>query len=128
MALNLPVEAPAAAGWGLADFLNLHVQTNPATEGRATLDAGQLDPDELWLIDHMVASCTSASRTTLRLYWSAPDPLRILDGTASGNFNVADWPAGLQLHPSTSLVAVWEGADDGAVGTLALQGRIMRRA
>ncbi|MFP5372402.1 MAG: hypothetical protein ACLGI3_16865 [Actinomycetes bacterium] len=129
MGVYLPTSSPAtSASWGLSDFLNLQLRSDPAAGGRAALDVGQLEPDELWLIDHMVCSCDSTTKTTLRLYASAIDPLRILDGTPAGNFGVADWPAGLQLHPLQSLVASWEGASDGARGVLAVQGRIMRRA
>ncbi len=123
----LPVAQSAAASWQLLDFLNVQLRSDPAAGGQAALDAGQLDPDEMWLLDHMVVSCNSTSRTTLRLYESVVDPLRILDGSSTGNFDVADWPAGLQLRPSTSLLAVWVGASDGARGVITLQGRRMVR-
>jgi len=126
--VTLPTPLPATSGWQLVDFLNLQLRSDPAAGGLAVLDAGQLDGGEMWLLDHMVVSCDSVSRTTLRLYESAPDPLRILDGSSTGNFDVADWPAGLQLRPSTSLVAVWTGATDGARGVLSVQGRRMVRS
>jgi hypothetical protein len=126
--VQLPTSQPAAASWQLVDFLNVQQRSDPAAGGQAALDAGQLDPDEMWLIDHMVVSSDSSTRTTLRLYESVVDPLRILDGSSTGNFDVADWPAGLQLRPSSSLVAVWVGASDGARGVITLQGRRMSRA
>lgn len=127
--LLLPQSQPATSAWQLSDFLRINLQSAAAgVNGLAVLDAGQLPSDELWLIDHAVISCTSANDTTLRLYESVADPLRLLDGSDRGNFDVADWPAGLQLHPSTSLVAVWAGATPGARGVLTLQGRKMRRA
>ena len=126
--VTLPTSQLAAASWQLVDFLNVQLRSDPAAGGQAALDAGQLDPDEMWLIDHMVVSCDSATKTTLRLYESLVDPLRILDGTPAGNFGVADWPAGLQVRPSSSLIAVWVGASDGARGVITLQGRRMVRA
>lgn len=123
----LPTSQAAAAGWVLVDFLRLTMRTEPAADGYAQLDVGQLDPDELWLLDRGVVQCDSTSPTTLRLYESAADPLRLLDGTPAGNFNVAEWPTSVQIAPSTSLLAVWAGASDGARGVLSLQGRIMRR-
>lgn len=124
--LPQPVGTPAGQ-WQLLDYLDEQYRSEPATGGQAVIDTGQLSMDERWLIDHMVVQCDSASRTTLRLYQSAIEPLRILDGAPNGNFAVADWPAGLQVRPQASLVAAWVGASDGARGILTLQGRIMRR-
>jgi hypothetical protein len=110
------------------DFLRLRLMTGPAAGGLATAEARQLEDGELWVIDRAVVSCSSLTRTTLRLYESAADPGRYLSGSSAGNFDEADYPAGLQIPPSTSLLAVWAGASDGARGTLALQGRILRRS
>jgi hypothetical protein len=59
----------------------------------------QLDPDELWLVDHAVIACTSTTPTAVRLYADSIDPLYLLDGSSAGGFDVADWPNGLQLRP-----------------------------
>jgi hypothetical protein len=126
--VNLPTYDAPASSWQLADFLRLTLRTEPAADGTATVDAGQLDDSELWLIDHAVIQCGSATQTTLRLYESFADPLRLLSGSDRGNFDEADYPGGLQLAPSASLVAVWSGATAGARGVLSIQGRIMRRA
>jgi len=120
--------AGSAAGWGLFDFRTVAATTDPAAGGTAVVTLPQLAFDELWLIDHAVVSCTSVAGTDVRWYSDSPTPANLLDGSSSGNFDVADWPAGLQLQPGTSLVAVWSGCDDGAVGTLTVQARIMRRA
>lgn len=124
----LPVSVGAVGGWQWVDFLNLRVMSQPATGGRAWIDCGQLDPAELWLIDHAVVACGGESAASVRWYEDAEDPLRLLDGSDAGNFGVAEWPSGLQIRPSTSLLVVWSNVDDGAVGSLALQGRKMRRA
>ena len=124
----LPTSTSAVSRWQLVDFLRISRVTEPAAGGEAWLDVGQLASDELWLIDRIVASCDSESRTTLRLYEAAVDPMRYLSGSSAGNFDEADYPAGLQVAPSESLLAVWTGAADGARGTLAIQGRIWRRS
>lgn len=117
-----------ATGWTLTDYVEPQARTAAAAGGAALAQFRQLEPDELWLIDHAVVACTSSTPTSLRLYADAPEPLRLLDGSnSSGNFDVADWPNGLQLAPSTSLVAMWVGADDGAIGTIRLQVRVLRR-
>ncbi len=121
--------ATADQSWQLVDFLDVSARTEPAAGGRCTLTLEQLDPGELWLLDHLVCQVLPATtaKSTLRLYSSYEDPLRILDGTSSGSFNVGEWTAGLQLHPSESLHAVWAGAPDGSRGFLRVQGRKMRR-
>ena len=128
MGVILPVPlGGTAAGWKLVDFREVRARSAPATGGLAVVELPQLDPDELWLIDHAVVSCTSTTPTAARWYESAVSDLALLDGTATGNFDVADWPAGLQLAPSQSLVVAWTGASDGARGVVAIQARVMRR-
>jgi hypothetical protein len=125
--LQLPVSVGSAAGWQLSDYRELTIVSQPAAAGSATAYGPQLDVAELWLIDHAVCSCTSAAQTDLRLYGGQVSPGSLLDGSASGNFDVSDWPNGLQLQPTRQLVAVWTGADAGSVGTLTLQCRVLRR-
>lgn len=122
----LPV-AGSASGWAVVDFLNLTVRTAPAAGGAAALQLDQLDMNELWLIDHAVLSCTSTTPTTARWYLDTPDPLRLLDGSDSGNFDVGEWSNGLQIPPSSSLVMQWTGASDGAIGSATVQARRLRR-
>ena len=118
----------ASASWQLVDWQLPTWTSQPATGGRATIECPQLAPDELWLIDRAVAYCSSTTATRLRLYDSAVDPSRLPSGSASGNFDEADYPAGLVLRPSTSLIAQWTGCSDGALATLTLQVRQLRRA
>jgi hypothetical protein len=117
-----------ATGWALADYMPEVVLRSPKVavgETTATAYGEQLPNDVLWLIDHAVTSCTSATATSLRMYSGAGGLL--IDGTDEGNFQVADWPNGLQVAPGRQLVAVWSSADVGSVGTLALQVRVLRR-
>lgn len=117
-----------ASQWALADYVTLQKRSTPAAaDGLCTIVLDQLDDNELWLIDHAVVSCTSSVFTTLRFYAAAVTDLNLLDGSSSGNFDVADWPNGLQLQPTSSLIVQWSGASTGAVGTLTLQARSLRR-
>lgn len=117
----------AASAWSLVDWQLPAWQSDPAAGGVATLRGDQLANDELWLIDRAIIDCSSVFVTSLRLYEDAPDPSRLLDGSDRGNFDVAEYPSGLVVRPSSVLVAQWTGASDGAVGTLRLQVRQMRR-
>lgn len=127
MSVILPGATSSASGWRLVDYATKRAQTPPAAGGIAEVDLGQLEPDEMWLIDHAVIACDSTTPTELRWYESAAIDLQLLDGTAKGGFDVADWPAGLQVRPSQSILARWTGASAGAVGTVILQYRVLRR-
>ena len=120
--------AGTAAGWVLTDFANPpQLISAPAAGGTCRVALPTLDLTARWSIDHAVVACTSTTTTSVRWYADVVDAAHLLDGSGSGNFDVADWPAGLQLAPGSTLLVVWTGAEDGAIGTLTLQGRIYRR-
>ncbi|MBN9327979.1 hypothetical protein [Cellulomonas sp. 73-145] len=124
----MPVQVGgSAAGWTLVDFIELNAVTAAAAGGVATAQFAQLDTSELWLVDHAVVSCTSSTATSVRWYRDSVDPRRLLDGSNSGNFDVADWPQSLQVQPGASLLVQWSGASAGAIGTCTLQARRLRR-
>jgi hypothetical protein len=126
--LTLPTYDAPAAGWRLADYKPRVVLTSgAATGGKATAYGEQLPTDELWLIDHMVTSCTSADATVFRIYDGQEAEGFLLDGTDTGNFDVGGSLSGLQLAPGSQLLAVWSGATDGSVGTFRMQVRVMRQ-
>lgn len=127
--LILPVQvAGGAAGWQLSDWQQIRLSATADATGTATIDCGQVDPTTQWLVDRVVIQSTSGSASTLKLYDSTVAAAQLLDGTAAGNLNTADYPAGLLVRPSASLVAQWTGASPGAVCTLTAQVRIYRRA
>ena len=127
MPVELPQAVPSASGWQLADYRRIQAASGPAAGGVAQLELGQLAGEEMWLVDHAVTACTSATPTQVRWYESTVADGALLDGTASGNFDVADWPAGLLVRPSSYVIIRWTGASDGAIGTVALQYRVLRR-
>jgi hypothetical protein len=107
----LPVALPSASSWTLIDYVSVQRRSAPAAGGFAQLEFDQLDQTEMWLIDHAVVKCDSTTPTDLRWYAGA----------------VADWNAGLQIQPASSLVVRWSGASAGAIGVVTLQARVMRR-
>lgn len=125
----LPSALPSPASqWQLVDFLDRDWQSSPAAGGRAVLSVDQVPDEQLWIVDHMVCVCDSGAKTTMRLYLDNLAPRRIRDGSASGNFDVGDWPGGLVIPSRSTLLAEWTGATDGAVGVLALQARVFGRS
>lgn len=125
----LPTAAAAPiAQWTLQDWGAPTRASAPAkADGVARVEFDQLDTDVQWLIDRAVVSCTSGSLTSCRLYDTDTSPTNLLSGTASGNFDEAEYPAGLLVREMRRLVVVWTGCDVGAVGSVRLQTRVMRR-
>ena len=124
----LPSQLPPAAGWHVRDLVTHRFESAPHTgTGPLVIECPQLGPDELWLIDHAVVACTSTDPTEVRWYESTLDPRFLIDGSSVGNFDVADWPNGLLIQPTRSLLVAWDGATSGAVGILTLQTRVLRR-
>jgi hypothetical protein len=124
--LVLPTYSGGAANWSFVDWIDVRRQTAPAAGGVADLQLDQLEPDEMWLLDHAVIQGGAGS--VVRLYDSTVDPTALLDGSDQGAFDVAEWPNGLRLGPARWLAARWSFMPDGAVGTLSLQARQFRRS
>jgi hypothetical protein len=127
MTIPLPRPIPSTSQWQLQGYRRVSMTSPPAAGGIATARFGQLGTDEQWLIDRAVVSCSSTSGTTVRLYDGDPSVSRLLSGSNTGNYDEADYPQGLLLDAGGELVAVWSGAGDGAVGTISVQARILRR-
>ena len=126
--LYLPTAVGAAVPWTLYDFLQRQLKSDPAdADGVITLELPQIAQDELWLIDRLVVQCDSVAATEARLYVDLVEPTRILDGTRSGNFDVADEAAPIQLPGASTLICQWTGADPGSVAHLRLQATVMKR-
>lgn len=126
--VHLPTALPQAGAWQVADWRTIQRASAPAAAGVASIEFPQLSSDEQWLIDHVVAQCASTKATSLRLYDTTVGVGGLLSGTTNGNLNEADYPSGLLLRSSSSLIAQWTNASDGAIGTLTLQARVLRRA
>ncbi len=129
MPLFLPTPVGAAVPWSLYDFRQRQLDSAPAGgDGICEVELPQTPQDELWLIDRIVVQCSSAAATEARLYLDLVDSTRILDGTRSGNFDVADEAAAIQLPGASTLICQWTGADPGAVARLRIQASVMKRA
>lgn len=127
MPIALPSALPSASGWQVVDWADPTLSSDQAAGGVATITLDPLPPTDMWLLDHMVVSCTSSTATVLRLYANSVGPGYFRDGAENGNFSVGDWPTGLLVRPSSSLIAQWVGCSAGAVGTLTLQARVLRQ-
>lgn len=117
-----------AAGQNLVDYQDL-AKTSPAAgaNGICTVAFDPVPTGQLWLIDREVVSCTSAAATVVFVYVGSL-PVRsseLRDSSSSGNLDIADNSAPLQVAGSLQLIYVWEGATPGAIATAAITYRVM---
>jgi hypothetical protein len=129
----LPTAVPGGgSGWQYLGYKDPSpvLVTPPAAAGSGTMRVvgAQVPPQEQWVIDRAVVSSTSTSTTSVRLYDGSVAPGLLLSGSNAGNYDEADYPAGLLLGATSQLLVVWTGAGDGAVGTIRLQVRAYRMA
>jgi hypothetical protein len=125
--IPLPTSISTASQWEIVGWRRFSAKSPAAVGSSCTALLPQLSSGEMWLVDRAVVTCTSAAATSVRLYDSSPDPNRLLSGSNSGNFDEADYPAGLLVESGSQLIAVWSNATAGAVGTINVQARVLRQ-
>jgi hypothetical protein len=128
-----------AAGWqrtagrGYSAFIDSdrysrQVTTPAATaSGVITASFPPVAAGRLWLVERFVVVCTSSTATVATFYADAVSILTIVEGTASGNFDIADENSPLVVDPLSTLIVQWQGAALGAVGTCRAQIRELIR-
>lgn len=124
----LPQPIASSSQWQLVDWVDNSYTSAAAAGGLATIQLPQLAYNERWQLTHMVIGCSSSATTTLRLYLNTVANGSLRDGSPAGNFDVADWTAGLMIPPSSALIAQWAGCSDGSVATMTLQANLYRLA
>lgn len=127
MTIPVPYALPATSSWGLVDWLDQTYTGLADAGGVALITLPTLPDNERWQLTHMVAGCASTATTSMRLYLDQVSNGALRDGSASGNFDVADWPMGLMIPPSRSLLARWTGCIPGDQAFLTVQANILRR-
>lgn len=127
MTVPVPVAVPVVSGWTVADWLDRSLTATTDDTGTATITLGPVPDVERWQLTHMVVGCLSTAVAPLRLYLDDASDVNLRDGTDDGRFGVSEWPQGLWIPPTRSLLAVWTGADPGVRATLTVQATIYRR-
>lgn len=132
--VTLPTEIPSASGWQFHDWTQLALTAasvsvtdlSGGTSVDAVIETPQLPHNEQWLVDRLVITCQGSAKAEMLLSSTSSG---LIDGTPRGNFNVAEYPTGLLVRPSSGLIARWYGMDfvgPNAV-SLRLQARVYRR-
>jgi hypothetical protein len=124
----LPQPTASSAQWTFDDYSQDYEESAAAgAAGICQLEFGPVPEDQLWLLERITVSCSSAAATECTLYVDRNDPSRMLDYTPAGNSDVADESAPIQLPTGTTLLVVWDGASVGAIGTARVQFQVLRR-
>jgi hypothetical protein len=123
--MQLPTPLPVASDWYLADYDEATVQSGKAAGGVATAQLAQTPPGEVWEVDRITVACTSTTPTSCLLYDGLSSVA--IEGTFSGNFDVADENSPVRLLESAQLQFIWTGCSNNAIGTARVQWRIYRR-
>jgi hypothetical protein len=129
MTVPVPYALPVTSSWQLVDWIDKTFTGTADSTGVALISLDRLPDNERWQLTHMVAgAATAAIAPPMRLYLDNVSNGQLRDGTASGKFDVADWPMGLMVPPSTSLLARWTGLASGDQVFLTLQANVLRRS
>ena len=125
--MYLPQQSAVASKWAVWDYAIKTVYSPAASGGAAQLSLPTVPDNELWFVDRARISTNSTSATFLYLYDSIVDDDHAIDGSYSGEFDVADNASPILLLPTTTLIARWVGASAGSIGRMRAQLTIMRR-
>lgn len=122
-----PRPLPWAQQLVVVDYQRTHGQSSPAAGGTCSVELGPVPQDETWLVDRMIVLCDSAADTEARVYVGSVRDTAFVDGSLTGNLDVADESQPVLVDAGEPLTCVWSGAADGAVGTFAIQYRLVER-
>lgn len=127
--MYLPTPTAAASRWTLWDYVTRDVSSaKPAAGGLVQAMLPAVPDNELWFLDRLLVKCTSAAATAAYVYLDQVDDAHVIDGTFSGNFDVADYAAPHAIERTRQLIVQWQGAADGSVARLHAQLTVMRLA
>jgi hypothetical protein len=122
----LPAQQNAASKWVVADYGSTWAKSSPSAGGQAVADVATVPPDELWLIDRIRVSSTSTTPTAS--YVCLGDTTHDVEGTASGNYDIADESSPIQAPGGVDILQLWAAGSDGSVGTVYMQWTVLRQA
>lgn len=127
--MQLPVQAAVAGKWQLWDYQVKRLRTPvvAGADGKMAVELQQVPDNELWLVDRIRVSSTSVIKSQVYLYENDATSLEnVIDGSLSGNFDVADNASPILLVGGIRLVFQWEGAEAGSLGFARVQWTILR--
>jgi hypothetical protein len=125
--MSTPYQVPFTQQLVVVDYRHAVATSQPAAGGTCTALVPAVPADETWLVDRMTVLCTSTTDTEARVYIGSADGRNLVDGSISGNLDIADESQPVLADSGDELRCVWTGATDGAVGTFRIQYRLVQR-
>ena len=129
MALTFAGVGSTGAGLVVVDYRREAKRTTPADgTGVMLVTFDPVPAGLLWLVQRVTVTTTSTTQTQAGVYAGDPTPANLVDGTNSGNLDVADQASPILVDSSVSLNVQWTGASAGAVGTVTVQYQLVQRS
>jgi len=112
----------------LVDFLDEKRVATADGTGLAEIQF-QVPTGEYWLVDRAAIRTDSAAASTLLVFGGGPSPNDedLLDGSTSGNLDVADNSSPWRIFPGQHLTLRWTGMTAASLAKAHLQGRKLAR-
>lgn len=98
-------------------------QSAPAAGGAMEAVFGPVPQGTAWLVERVLVITNSATPTTCFIFLGEARDQNLIEGTNSGNLDVADEASPIMVPGNTELRVRWGGASDGAIGTCRVQYR-----
>jgi hypothetical protein len=127
---RLPVSVAAESGAALqvVDYRTHSLRSETAPGGGVvTLTFPQVADGQLWRIERITVTSTSAVPTSAVVYAGDIDATNVVDGTGAGNLDIADELSPIVLDSTLALTIQWAGVSLGAVCTARIQYQIVQR-
>lgn len=91
--------------------------------GAGQVQLGPPGPHSRWAAYRLTVECGGALVPTAKVYLGDADG-QLIDGTYTGNFDVADWVSPIVLEPGQYLTVRWTGGSVGANAVARLFGEL----
>jgi hypothetical protein len=88
--------------------------------GRGAITLGPERARERWHITRIAVQATGDLVPECRIYRGAESPSALIDGTATGNFDISE--TNLQLQSSEHITAIWSDGSPNGIGTIVVEG------
>lgn len=120
----LPVDTNRQAAQSGTTVVTRTASAPVAGDGTALVQFATVEAGTSWLVDRLMVIGAGGGRCYVYDDPALPD-LAVLDGTTSGDFDIAEYPQGLQVDETRTLCLRWIGATPGHTATARAQLRIL---
>lgn len=120
----LPVDTNKQAAHAGTTIVTRTASAPVGSDGTALVQFSPVEAGTFWLVDRLMVIGAGGGRCYVYDDPALPD-LAVLDGTTSGDFDIAEYPQGLQIDETKTLCLRWVDATPGDTATARAQLRIL---